>query len=302
MVYDLINEFQSVTKFNLVKYFEDYSDFMSKDFAYLSSYYAGAISSVDVKILTNFNNLKSSGKILLQQFINFSSKLSNCGFCELQQYCQDLYDTLERIEKLPKYNRVAKSVRGYQPYVQVDGEIGGMKTVEDLASEMDSSGVSELSLILENDLSEDDWEIDKLSYIQSQVNNQTDVVVDTILEEPIGKMVYGRDMNRKITIKDNDIDVVKYENNVEQKCDILLTLNRGDIPEIPSLGKNIQFGKNNNNYSYAELVKDLRSVFMQDPLFESINVESVDDIEGDLNVKCAIKTKYSYKTVKSIKI
>lgn len=302
MVYEIVNDFQNVTKFNLLQYFEDYSNFMSSDYASLAAYFAGSTSSVSVSAVNNLNSLKSRGKNILQLFINFSSKLTNCGFCQLQQYCQDLYDTLEKIEKLPKYNRVTPTVRGYQPYIQVNGEIGGMKTIQDLAQEIDSIGVSELSLVLENDIEEDDWEIDKLSNIQAQVNNQTDVVVDTILEAPVGNHVYGKDINKKIEFVNNDLDIVKYEDNVEQKCNILLTLNRGDVPELPAFGKNIQTGKNSATYNYAELLKDLNNIFLQDDLFSSIGVESIDAIEGDIYAKCSIKTKYSYSTVKSIKI
>ena len=302
MVYEIVNEFQNVTKFNLLQYFEDYSNFMASDYASLAAYFAGSTSGVSASAFNNLNSLKSRGKNILQLFINFSSKLTNCGFCQLQQYCQDLYDTLEKIEKLPKYNRVTKTVRGYQPCIQVNGEIGGMKTIQDLAQEIDSIGVSELSLVLENDIEEDDWEIDKLSNVQAQVNNQTDVVVNTILEYPVGNHDYAKVVKRKISFSNNDIDVVKYEENVEQKCDILLSLNRGDVPELPAFGKNVQIGKNSGTYNYTELIKDLNNVFLQDDLFSSIGVESIELVEGDIYAKCSIKTKYSYSTVKSIKI
>ena len=302
MLYKIVNEFQNVTKFDLLQYFEDYGNFMTSDYASLASYFAGNTSSVSSSAVNNLNSLKSRGKNILQLFINFSGKLTNCGFCQLQQYCQDLYDILEKIEKLPKYNRVTKTVRGYQPYIQVNGEIGGMKTIQDLAQEIDSTGVSELSLVLENDIEEDGWEIDKLSNIQAQVNNQTDVVVSTILEAPIGNHVYGKDIKRKISFIDNDLDIVRYEENVEQKCDILLSLNRGDVPELPAFGKNVQIGKNSANYNYAELIKDLNNIFLQNDLFSSIGVESIDIVESDIYAKCKIKTKYSYSTVKSIKV
>ena len=142
MVYEIVNEFQNVTKFDLLQYFEDYGNFMTSDYASLASYFAGNTSSVSSSAVNNLNSLKSRGKNILQLFINFSGKLTNCGFCQLQQYCQDLYDILEKIEKLPKYNRVTKTVRGYQPYIQVNGEIGGMKTIQDLAQEINSIGVA----------------------------------------------------------------------------------------------------------------------------------------------------------------
>ena len=302
MFSDIVSDFENITKFALLDYLEQYRDFMQNDFSYISSYHNGDTASVDSSYISNFNSLRTKSKTLMQQFINFSHRLSNCGFWELQEYCQDLNDTLEKITKLPKYYRTSKTVRGYQPYIQVKRNIGGMKTVKDLSEEISSNGVSEISLIIDNDLQEKDWEIDQLSAVTAFVNNQVDVVVETILEQPIGNQIYGKDIARKITLEYNDIAVKKYEDNVEQKCDILLELERGNIPEMPAFGKNPLQSTNMANYNYAELVKDLQSVFLQDDLFESIEVTNVEFKDGDLYVTCSIQTKYSYSTVKTLRL
>lgn len=302
MFSNIVTQFENITKFALLQYFEDYRDFMQNDFSYISEYYNGDTSSIDASHISNFNALRTKSKTLMQQFINFSHRLSNCGFWELQEYCQDLNDVLEKITKLPKYYRTSKTVRGYQPYIQVKSNIGGLKTVQDLAQEINSEGVSEISLIIDNDLQEKDWNIDKLSSITAFVNNQTDVVVETILEQPIGNQIYGKDINRKITLENNDLAVKKYEDNVEQKCDILLSLERGNIPEMPNFGKNRLQGTNVSDYNYTELVKDLQSVFLQNDLFEDIEISDIEYKQGDIFVNCTIKTKYSYSTQKTLKI
>lgn len=302
MFSNIVTQFENITKFALLQYFEDYRDFMQNDFSYISEYYNGDTSSIDASHISNFNALRTKSKTLMQQFINFSHRLSNCGFWELQEYCQDLNDVLEKITKLPKYYRTSKTVRGYQPYIQVKSNIGGLKTVQDLAQEINSEGVSEISLIIDNDLQEKDWNIDELSSITAFVNNQTDVVVETILEQPIGNQIYGKDINRKITLENNDLAVKKYEDNVEQKCDILLSLERGNIPEMPNFGKNRLQGTNMSDYNYTELVKDLQSVFLQNDLFEDIEISDIEYKQGDIFVNCTIKTKYSYSTQKTLKI
>lgn len=84
-----------------------------------------------------------------------------------------------------------------------------------------------VDLMLSNDLNEGDWEIDKLTPLNVLINNTVDVVVTTILDQPIGKRIYGKDINRKITFVDNDLDIKIWQDNIEQKCDILLSLKRG---------------------------------------------------------------------------
>lgn len=300
MFADIANEFQNITKFELLEYFTDYRDFLQDDYPDVYSYYSGNSEEIDVEKLTTLRNLLTRSDDLIRTFQTFSGKLGNVGYWELQQYCQDLKDTLERISKLPKYCRTSKSCRGYKPYVQVKEDIGGMKTMQDLAEQL--GDVTEQDLILNNDLEEEDYEIDKLSQVTAFVDNTTNVVVNTILEQPIGRKIYGRDINRKITFTDNDLTTVEYEANVEQKSEVLLELNKGDVPEMPNFGKNIISGQSHTSYNYAELVSDLRDNFLQDDLFLSVDITDISTQDGDIYVTCSIQTKYVYSTTKSVKI
>lgn len=301
MFADVANEFENITKFELYQYFKDYSDFLQSDYSAVYSYYAGKTESIDNSKLTTLSSLLNRSNNLARIFQEFAGKLGNVGHWELQQYCQDLKDTLERISKLPKYCRTAKTCRGYKPYVQVNEDIGGMKTIQDLADQL-GNGITENELILNNDLEESDYEIDKLSTITALVENQTNVVVDTIMEQPIGKRIYGQDINRKICFDDNDLGVVKYEENVEQKADILLEINKGDVPEIPSFGKTVISGSTYNGYNYSSLVSELRENFLQNSLFDSVTVTDIDYKNGDLYITVNIQTKYVYSTTKDLKI
>ena len=301
MFADVANEFENITKFELYQYFKDYSDFLQSDYSAVYSYYAGKTETIDNSKLKTLSNLLNRSNNLTRIFQEFAGKLGNVGYWELQQYCQDLKDTLERIAKLPKYCRTAKTCRGYKPYVQVSEDIGGMKTIQDLADQL-GNGITENELILNNDLEEGNYEIDKLSSITALVENQTNIVVDTIMEQPIGSKIYGRDINRKINFSSNDLGVVEYEDNVEQKADILLEINKGDVPEIPSFGKTVVSGNTYNGYNYGSLVSELQENFLQDSLFDSVTVTDIDYKNGDLYITVNIQTKYVYSTTKDLKV
>ena len=81
-----------------------------------------------------------------------------------------------------------------------------------------------------------------------------------------------------------------------------MSLNKGDIPEFPTLGHSLMVGKNQNNYNYSELISDLREEFIQDDLFDSVNVTRIDREFSDYYIVCEIMTKYVYSTTKNIKI
>lgn len=299
MIATIANEFENITKFALLQYFQDYRDFLQNDYPDVYAYYSGASESIDSSKINKINSLLSRSNNLSRTFHTFSGKLGNVGYWELQQYCQDLKDTLERISKLPKYCRTSKSRRGYKPFIQVSEDLGGMKTVQDVADKI--GNITEQELILNNDLEEVDYEIDELSQITAYVDNKQDVVVTTIMEQPIGKKIYGKDINRKITFVDNDLSVVKYEENIEQKCSILLGLMKGDIPEFPTLGKNSSNGSY-SNYNYAEMITDVRDAFFQDDMFESVEISDIDTKDDGIFIKCDIKTKYAYSTTKGVNI
>ena len=299
MFADIAINFQNITKFDLRQYFIDYRDFLTNDFPDVSNYYAGKTETIDAAKIKRLKDLITRSRNLLQQFSTFATKFSNVGFWELQQYCQDLNETLERITKLPKYNRVSKSPRGYKPYIQASYSVGGMRTMEDVAREIGET-TTESELILNNDLEEENYDIDKLSNINALVNNTSGVVVDTILETPIGNRVYGRDIQRKIEIEGNDLKIVEWEDNVEQKVEILLMLEHGDIPEMPNLGRAVIEGSNYRDYNYTELLTDLRNVFYQDDLFAYVGITDVSYKDGDISVNVEVNTKYIYSTTKTI--
>ena len=299
MFADIAINFQNITKFDLRQYFIDYRDFLTNDFPDVSNYYAGKTETIDAAKIKRLKDLITRSRNLLQQFSTFATKFSNVGFWELQQYCQDLNETLERITKLPKYNRVSKSPRGYKPYIQASYSVGGMRTMEDVAREIGDT-TTESELILNNDLEEENYDIDKLSNINALVNNTSGVVVDTILETPIGNRVYGRDIQRKIEIEGNDLKIVEWEDNVEQKVEILLMLEHGDIPEMPNLGRAVIEGSNYRDYNYTELLTDLRNVFYQDDLFAYVGITDVSYKDGDISVNVEVNTKYIYSTTKTI--
>ena len=299
MFADIAINFQNITKFDLRQYFIDYRDFLTNDFPDVSNYYAGKTETIDAAKIKRLKDLITRSRNLLQQFSTFATKFSNVGFWELQQYCQDLNETLERITKLPKYNRVSKSPRGYKPYIQALYSVGGMRTMEDVAREIGET-TTESELILNNDLEEENYDIDKLSNINALVNNTSGVVVDTILETPIGNRVYGRDIQRKIEIEGNDLKIVEWEDNVEQKVEILLMLEQGDIPEMPNLGRAVIEGSNYRDYNYTELLTDLRNVFYQDDLFAYVGITDVSYKDGDISVNVEVNTKYIYSTTKTI--
>jgi hypothetical protein len=303
----VIIEFQKVTKYPLIDFLMRYRNFMLNSYPAINSYFSGETESIDNSHLNFLKKITSDCKDVTAQFKNFANKFSTCGYWELMDYIDDLNTTIEKINKLPKFKRTSLNKRGYQPYIQVSSSVGGFRTMEDIANsvkEKNSDNTDWIELMLSNDLNESDWEIDGLTPINVLIDNRVDIIVSTILDMPIGERIYGKDIARKITFKDNDLLIVEYQENVEQKCDILIELNRGDVPENVLFGKNYQLisGVSSKQFAYPELVNDIQNNFLQNDLFEYANVIDFSYENGNMNITVEIKTKYDYKTEKKIVI
>lgn len=305
MMESIIIEFQEVTKYPLIDFLTQYRDFMLNSYPEIDRYFSGEVSSIDNSHLIALKNLTTECNNCMSQFKNFSNKFDKCGYWELMEYIGDLEDTIEKINKLPKFRRTSATKRGYQQVVQVSTNVGGFRTMEDVANSvknLNKDNYNWVELMLNNDLNESDWEIDELTPLNVFINNTIDVVVTTILDQPIGERIYGKDINRKVTFVDNDLDIKVWKDNIEQKCDILMSLKRGDVPENMLFGQNseLTIGVTAKNFSYPELVKNLQNTFLQNDLFQYVEVTKFKFEEGSMYMYCEIKTKYDYKTERKI--
>jgi hypothetical protein len=278
---------------------------MEEGFTAIKRYFNGDTETIDNKYLNQLTTLTNDCHDVITLFNSFANKLQNCGYWELLDYMQQLNDNIEKVNKMPKFLRTSLAARGYTPSVQVASSVGGMRTVDDVANlvaNLNKDNTSWIDIMLNNDLNEDDWEIDELKKINVYINKNK-IIVNTILDQPIGHRVYGVDINCKIDYVDNDLSLVRYEDNVEQKVKILCALSAGDVPENPLFGRDGFFcGNEVGKFSYPEIVNQVVNTFLQNDLFESVSVSSIDFNEGSVIIKLDVLTKYDYKTQNNIVI
>ena len=304
---NIIIEFERITKYPLIAFLTKYRDFMLNSYSAINAYFGGQTVNIDNSHLVALKELTIECGDVLAQFKNFSNRFSSCGYWELMDYLDDLNNTIEMINKLPKFLRTSLSKRGYTPTIQVNANVGGMRTVDDIANVVagrNNDSTSWIDIMLNNDMNETDWEIDELSSIKVYIDNLNKVVVTTIIDMPIGNRVYGKDIERKITFSDNDLKIVSEKDNIEQKCDILLTVKQGDVPENMLFGVNPELTVGDvKGFSYPEIMTQIQNTFLQDDLFDSVEVSDFGfDGDGNMEATVKIKTKYDYQTEKSVVI
>lgn len=295
----IIIEFENTTKYPLLSFMEKISDFLTNSYPEIDYYFSGKNETIESKHLSLLNEVYSEFDNLFSIFQNFSNKFSNVGFWDLLDYFYEIHSIIEKITKLPKYKRTVFYLGNYVPKVQMTGVVGGYKTFEDINTEInntDSDGW--VNLMLLNSMNETDWSIDKLKQISLFLPTQYKYV-ETILDQPIGERIYGIDICSKIEFEDNDLKLVYYKDNVEQKSVILLSLLRGDMPEYPEFGFEFE-SSNVSQFQYPKVVSDISGLFLQNDLFESVSLNDFSYKGGSAQMTLGIKTKYDYKTEKQI--
>lgn len=306
-MYRKIIEFEKITKFPLILLLEKYAYFNENYLAGLKLYFSGRADDVDVNAIDAMNELKGNCAELLSIINSYNNKLSDCGFWELIDYLESLNDNIEKIIKLPKYYHVTKTISGYRPIVESNGNVGGMRTFEDVENELRYDNFDTQTtwgqIMLNNDIEETAWEIDELKQVKYTISAPESIKVSTILDILQGDNIYGRDISRKITFDDNDLFLVKYADNIKQKCEILLNLKKGDVPEMPLFGVDNKFlGEGVKAFSYNEVFTQIEGNFLQNDIFDSVEIYDVKFDNGSISISIDIKTKYDYSLVKKLDI
>ena len=306
-MYRKVIEFEKITKYPLISLLEKYAYFNENYLAGLKLYFSGNVADVDVNAVDMMNELMGNCAEILSVVNSYNNKLNDCGFWELIDYLESLRDNIEKITKLPKYYHVTKTISGYKPIVESNGNVGGMRTFEDVENELrydnfDTKTTWE-QIMLNNDMEETAWEIDELKQVKYTISAPESIKVSTILDVLQGDNIYGRDINRKITFDNNDLFLVKYADNIKQKCEILLNLKRGDVPEMSMFGVDNKFlGEGVRAFTYNEIFSQIESNFLQNDVFDSVEIYDIKFDNGSISISVDIKTKYDYSLVKKLDI
>ncbi len=293
-----IIKFEETTKFPLMSLLERMNDFVNNSLPEIEDYFSGSVETIDSFHLKELKELIQKFVDLIMTFNKFSVKLSNVGFWELAEYCTDLQSFLEKVSKMPKFKKTSFNYGSYVDKTQSIRNVGGQMTFEKISEEMNLPSENWIDFMIKNQINEQDWDISELKSIKVFTPNER-LNVESVLDQPIGERVYGIDVNKQIDFEDNDLSLLKYYDNVIQKCDILGGLMKGDVPEFPNFGLS-DLISNVNQFIYPKISNEIKDIFLQNDLFESVDVKGFNYESSDVKIEFEVKTKYDYKTEISI--
>lgn len=278
-----LDEFERLTSYNIFRYIAGYVEFIDNHYANIINYYSSA-SNVNPTIALNaLKWLTQEHKKIIDVVTLNAGSLSNYKFWVLLEYIEDIGHTLESANNASKWMRAASTNGGYKQevideYVASQGQT--LAEIERRILASDNWRDEWVNTGIDNALEEEDYTPEGGYLIKIVYKNNNSLflsgVVDNI-DEP--KKTYGKDIDKRITIADNDILVLDYKDTIFQSAKILTDLKREDDPAYPERGVNVKaiLGPL-AAISYPTIFRDLAANFATDDSFKAFMVK---DIRGE---------------------
>lgn len=294
---DAIDNFYSVTNYNLSQYFVVVELFLTVHYKNIVDWYSGASMSPNSDSFRFLDLLLSETSVVLTQFDQNKNNFQNYIYWELIEAVDDINVRLLTAKNLPKFLRSSITNNKFSSTYETDYIIGKGETLENIQKNQINNTDPEndwINVAIRNDLSESEYDIEGGQSIKIPLNLSLSLNLQSVIDSGlIGEKTYGKDLNKKITFVDNDLDVLSYQDTVIQSALVKSELQQGDIPEFPYIGidPSMTIGSNLAAFRSSSVIRQLRDTYSIDDTFATLTIDKF-TIEQD-----AVILEYSVSTV-----
>lgn len=296
--YNTISRFSAKIRYKLEVFIDAYQMFVENNVPELVRYYSTPEVTIDVN---NFNMLD----LLLAQAVKISNvvKINRNKFnlideWELATYLEDITLKLQTYDNLSRWMRSNKTKNSWRSLsIQSNYTLGQGETLEEVQDNTNPDGNEQnqwVQLSLENNLLESDYTTEGGNVLRvSKIRNTSpNLFLESVVDNLSGENLYGKDLHRQLTFVNDDLLCLAPVATVRQSVDILINLNKKDIPELPDFGKQPVIGSNVATFLYSGMVRQLNEVFASDDTMRNFSVKRFFYKDGDLYLEYSVDTFY----------
>jgi hypothetical protein len=303
----VIDKFKKITNYPIDEFLVESRNFFSKDYVQLVSFFSGKSSFIDKKSIKNLNRLSEQSLIISHVFHYKKNQMKTVDYWELLDSFEDIKTKLETTLNLSKYLRSSIIANKNKAGFVFEHNLTNEQTLEDISRNMLNENSYEdtwVNIAVENDLKEIDYDIKGGNKLKLRKNLFQSTLVTSMIDNTIGEKIYGKDIKKIFTYKDNDLETLGYKETVYQTAEILSQIEKGDIPEFPELGINSSFykGVNMSQLNFPSIVRELKRNFKTDDLFENFEIKNFKIQDGDIHIEYKVDTKYDLVIIKNVTI
>jgi hypothetical protein len=278
-----ITDFKKVTKYNLADLLANYSIFIQQDFPLLVDYINGLNADIR-EPYTRLKNLADNYKKVINLFSTHKKRFKNTllNFISYAFIEEQYYLNIKFIENIDKYNRSSISLNGFNKNTQRQYIKRQNQTLENISKTelQDADPQTDwTNIALQNDLLETDYDVLKTKELSISTTNQSigKVKLDSVVDLMDGEKLLGLDFNKKINFVNDDFEILPYNETFKQAVEIGISIESGDVPEIPEVGFQNDFliGGNLGLLQNSVLIRNFDEIFsLDDTVIEQRILES----------------------------
>lgn len=302
-----IQEFKELTDFNVSEFLIRSSQFFTDNHPKIINWYKGTTDEPDSQSFKNLFLMLIESTKCLSIFAdirpNFDLKFYHF---ELLEELENIHVQLTKCIWLSKLLRSTRTQNSWKSKIELDYVMKKYDTLEKVQREQIKFSNFDndwWELALRNDLSEPDYDIKGGKSLKLPVNFKAGQFLKSVVDNPIDDKMYGRDINRKLTFKDDDLDTLGYKETALQSLDVFLETRLGTIPEFPKLGYNesLVTGSNKGTISLPILQRQILNIFRTDDSFTNYKITKIEWVDDAFFLEFEINTVRGEVLSKSIK-
>jgi hypothetical protein len=271
MVIDF-NKFKNTTGYDILEFFNRYSSFMDIYYPSIINYYSGG--ALDQNAFFELDYLLKEVTKIEPLFLLNTNRMDTVDMWELLDLFSDVQVKLLTINKTGKWMRSSR-LNTNETGVKIDKIQYQNETIEMMANDLGYSDPQNdwMNIAINNQAKEEDYTLEGGTIFSVVFQNNSNIGLDNIVDSGQGKRVLGKDVAKKISFINNDLDVVEFEEAIAQSFEIKMNVQRNSIPEFPEYGINNELiGTNAAALSYPALFRDVLALFRQDKRWSNVNL------------------------------
>jgi hypothetical protein len=279
----------------LLKYLDSYYNYYRNEYPLIVRFFLGELNKINAQLFLNLDNLIKTAESVSNAINSFDYALYYLKDWEIVDYLEELKCELYRLTKTSKFLRSSKTNDSFSGTIEFTYPLDQGKTIEDVASEaLGSKSYDDdfIDIAARNDLSEVDYDLDGgknlvLEVSLNSVNSEITSVVDNIT----GERVYGLDLDKKLTLVNDDLKVLGYKDTIFQAVVILANLMKGDHPEFKSFGRSNSVGLSYNLATAPTVFREITKVFSSDDTLTNFTIEDIKISDGSTQLRFSVGTR-----------
>lgn len=292
---NILDEYNSITGFDIVGFYKSFADFMQLDYNYLIEYYSGKTTILNSQSFDNLTALLKKNKDLFSSFTQNKNRLNNLKFWDLMVQIEEMDSSLMTIKNISKWLRSPITNTGYANKTEISITLKQQQTLEllnkDILREEDYQN-EWVKTAIRNNLTEEDYTSEGGNLLEVSFSKSGQLFIQSVVDNLNGINILGKDIYQKLTFEDDDLKVLGYIETYKQSVLILSGLRTNDDPfsaDDGILQKGI-IGSNRNLVNLPLIFRRMSAAFSSDDTIESFAITDVKRNQDALYASFEVKS------------